>query len=275
MNYLVAEHEVSIRRACVAVGVARASWYRPPQDRLEKDREVIEAVNRVTDDNCRWGFWKVYDQLSLDGYPWNHKRVYRVYCQLGLNLKRRTKKRMYTRERQPLDTPFAPNVVWALDFMSDAFYTGRCFRALNVLDEGVREVLAIEVDTSLTGERVVRVLEQVSAWRGQPQAIRCDNGPEFMSHAFVQWCQQRGIAIRYIQPGKPNQNAFVERFNRTYRDEILDCYLFEDLEQVRELSCRWQVKYNERRPHDALGGLPPTVFREQQTAGTSTYELST
>ncbi len=124
-------------------------------------------------------------------------------------------------------------------------------------------------------ERVVRVLEQVAAWRGLPQAIRFDNGPEFMSHAFVQWCQQKGIAIRYIQPGKPNQNAFVERFNKTYRDEILDSYLFEDLEQVREISYQWQIKYNERRPHDALGSLPPTVFREQQTAGNSTYEWST
>ena len=271
----MAEHKVSVRQACQAVGLPRASWYKAPQDRLARDRDVIEAVNRVTDENCRWGFWKIYDQLCLDGYAWNHKRVYRVYCELGLNLKRRAKKRVYTRERQPLDTPYVQNAVWALDFMSDSIYKGRCFRTLNVLDEGVREVLAIEIDTSLSGERVVRVLEQVTAWRGQPQAIRCDNGPEFISQAFVGWCQKRGIAIRYIQPGKPNQNAFVERFNRTYRDEVLDCWIFEDLDQVRELSYHWRVKYNERRPHDSLGGLPPTVFREQQTARNSTYELST
>ena len=275
MKYLVAEHKVSLYRACQAVGMSRSGWYKTPQDRLERDGAVIMALTAVTDEHRRWGFWKSYDRLRLDGHPWNHKRVYRVYCQLGLNHKRRTKRRLPVRERQPLDTPSMPNAVWAVDFMSDALYVGRRFRTLNVLDEGMREGLTIEIDTSLTGERVIRVLERLSVWRGLPQAIRCDNGPELTSQVFVDWCGRMGITLRYIQPGKPNQNAFIERFNRTYREEVLNSYLFEDLDQVREITYDWLIVYNERRPHDALGGLPPTVFREQQTAKNSTYELST
>jgi putative transposase len=273
--YLVAECQLSVRRSCAAVGLSRAAWYKPPADRLEKDSDVIEALLAVTDAHRRWGFWMSYQRLRLDGHRWNHKRVYRVYCQLGLNQKRRTKKRVPVRERQPLDTPTTPNAVWALDFMSDALYVGRRFRTLNILDEGMREALSIEIDTSLPGDRIVRVLERVCTWRGAPQAIRCDNGPELTSQVFVDWCARMGIAIRYIQPGKPNQNAFIERFNRTYREEVLNSYLFEDLDQVREITYNWLLAYNEQRPHDALGGLPPTVFREQQTAKNSTYELST
>lgn len=275
MDYLVAEHSVSVSRACKAVGLSRAGWYKPPQDRLERDREVIEALTRVTDRNRRWGFWMSFQRLRFEGYGWNHKRVYRVYSELGLKHRRRTRKRIPSRDPQPLDTPSTPNAVWALDFMSDALYVGRRFRTLNIMDEGVREGLTIEIDTSLTGERVVRALEQVCAWRGVPQAIRCDNGPELTSQVFIDWCRRMDIAVRYIQPGKPNQNAYIERFNRTYREEVLNSYLFEDLDQVREITYNWLIAYNEGRPHDALGGLPPTVFRERQTAKTSTFELST
>lgn len=271
----MAERKVSIGRSCRAVGMSRAAWYKSPQDRLERDREVIKVLTRLTEANNRWGFWQSYQQIRLEGYGWNHKRVYRVYCQLGLNHKRRTSKRIPSRERQSLDTPQVPNEVWAVDFMSDALYVGRRFRTLNVLDEGIREALAIEIDTSLPGERVVRVLERLCAWRGTPKAIRCDNGPELISKALVDFCAERGIAIRYIQPGKPNQNGLIERFNRTYREEVLNCYLFENLEQVRMITDEWLTKYNEQRCHDALGGLPPTIFRERQTTKYSTYELST
>lgn len=257
------------------MGLSRATWYQPRRDRLARDREVIEVLTQLTETNHRWGFWQCYQQVRLQGYGWNHKRVYRVYCELGLNQKRRTKKRIPNRDRQPLDTPQIPNAVWALDFMSDTLYVGRRFRTLNVLDEGMREALAIEIDTSLPGERVVRVLAQLCAWRGAPNAIRCDNGPELTSKALVNFCGNLGIAIRYIQPGKPNQNGLIERFNRTYREEVLNCYLFEDLAQVREITADWLTKYNEQRCHDALGGLPPTVFREQLTAQNSIFKLST
>jgi putative transposase len=167
------------------------------------------------------------------------------------------------------------NQTWSLDFMSDALYCGRRFRTLNVLDEGVREGLGIEIDTSLPAERVVRVLEQITGWRGYPKAIRCDNGPELISQAFLDWCQAHEIRLRHIQPGKPNQNAFIERFNRTYREEVLSAYLFEDLDQVREITHEWLYTYNEQRPHDALGGLPPSVYRQSLETKNSTFELST
>ena len=271
----MAERDVSVRRSCEAVGLSRATWYRPAPDRLSRDSAVIEALTKVTDEHRRWGFWKSYQRLRLEGQVWNHKRVYRVYCQLGLKHKRRTKKRVPVRTHRPLGTAPEANCIWALDFVHDALYVGRRFRTLNILDEGVREALAIEIDTSLTGERVVRTLEQIIAWRGKPAAIRCDNGPEFLSQIFVDWCKRQDIEIRYIQPGKPNQNGYIERFNRTYREEVLSSYLFENLEQVREITYRWLITYNERRPHDALGGLPPTVFRKQQAAKNSTLELST
>ena len=274
VDYLVAERGVSIQRACQALRVPRSHWYRPRPDPLARDREVIDALLTVTDEHRSWGFQKSYDRLRLDGQRWNHKRVYRVYCQLGLNQKRRTKKRRLIREPQSLATPMAMNAVWAIDFMSDALYVGRRFRTLNVLDEGMREGLTIEIDTSLPGARVVRTLERVCDWRGFPQSIRCDNGPEFTSEVFVDWCQRMKIAIRYIQPGKPNQNAYIERFNRTYREEVLNSYLFEDLDDVREITNDWLIGYNEQRPHDALGGLPPAIFRQQQLIENSTLQLS-
>jgi len=274
VGYLVAEEQLSVRQACGAVGLSRSAWYRPPQDRLTRDREVIDALQAQVERHRRWGFWKCFRRMRLDGRPWNHKRVYRVYRELGLNQRRRTKKRLPLRTRQPLEVAAVPNAVWSLDFMHDTLYVGRRFRTLNVLDEGVREVLDIEVDTSLSGERVVRVLERLRSERGIPAAIRCDNGPELLSAAFTAWCEEHAVEIRYIQPGKPNQNAFIERFNRTYREEVLSAYLFEDLEQVRELTYAWMLEYNEERPHDSLGNVPPAVFRDRVEAENSTYERS-
>ena len=163
------------------------------------------------------------------------------------------------------------NAVWAVDFMSDTLYGGG---TLNVLDEGVREGLAIEIDTSLPAERVIRVLEQVVVWRGRPQALRLDNGPELIAERFMAWCAERGIELRYIQPGKPDQNAFIERFNRTYRTEVLNAYVFESLDQVREISAEWLQSYNEERPHDALAGLPPATYRAQLEARSSPLTVS-
>jgi putative transposase len=158
--------------------------------------------------------------------------------------------------------------------MSDTLYGGRRFRTLNVLDEGVWEGLAIEIDTSLPAERVIRVLEQVVAWRGRSQAIRLDNGPELIAERFMTWCAERGIELRYIQPGKPDQNAFIERFNRTYRTEVLNAYVFESLDQVREISAEWWQSDNEGRPHDALAGLPPATYRAQLEAECSPLSVS-
>lgn len=263
-----------VQRACRAVGLGRATYYRPRVDWARRDAPVIAALTMLVAAKSRWGFWKCCDRLRLDGPPWNHKRLWRVYCQLRLNLPRRAKKRLPLRLRQPLVVVPQPNVVWAVDFMSDTLYGGRRFRTLNVLDEGVREGLAIEVDTSLPAERVIRVLEQVVSWRGRPHAIRLDNGPELLADRFVDWCAAHAIELRYIQPGKPEQNAFIERFNRTYRTEVLNAYVFESLDQVREISAEWLQSYNDERPHDALAGLPPATYRAQLEARSSPFEVS-
>lgn len=195
---------------------------------------MIAALPTLVAAKSRWGFWNCCARLRLDGQPWNHKRLWRVYCPRRLNLPRRTKKRLPVRLRHPLTVIPQPNAVWAVDFMSDTLYGGRRFRTLNVLDEGVREGVAIEVDMSLPAERVIRVLEQVIAWRGQPQAIRLDNGPELTADRFMTWCAERGIELRDIQPGQPDQNAFIERFNRTYRTEVLNAYVFESRSSTRD-----------------------------------------
>lgn len=151
-----------------------------------------------------------------------------------------------------------------MDFMHDSLYQGRCFRILNIIDEGVREALAIEVDSSLPAARVVRVLEQLKERRGLPQQIRVDNGPEFVAQSLVDWCNRQGVNLHYIQPGKPTQNAYIERFNRTLRNEVLDAHIFEDLDQVRELCWHWMIGYNEERPHESLNNLTPSQFSNQK-----------
>lgn len=262
-------------RSCEALGLSRSAFYRREADVGMRDGAVIEALNEVVTRHGRWGFWKCFDVLRRKGHGWNHKRVWRVYCEMKLNLPRRAKKRLLKRLRQPLVAPMEPNEIWALDFMHDSLMDGRKFRTLNVLDEGAREALAIEVDTSIPAGRLIRVMEQLKGWRGLPKALRLDNGPEFLAGDFVTWCESHGIEIRYIQPGKPNQNAFVERFNRTYRHEVLDAYLFEDLDQVREITDGWLQSYNEERPHDSLEQLTPVEYREKLLeAKSSTLELS-
>lgn len=169
-----------------------------------------------------WGFWKCFRAMRRLGYTWNHKRVYRIYCELRLNQKRRAKKRLPKRERQPLLEPRHPNQVWSADFMSDALHVGNRFRTFNVIDDFNRECLAVEIDTSLTGKRLIRVFERLRSERGLPGVLRVDNGPEFLSSDFVAWAESAGMFILYIQPGEPNQNAYIERFNRTYREEVLE-----------------------------------------------------
>ena len=267
-------HRLPITRSCDCVGLSRSAYYREPVDWRVRDADVIDVLNRLVEVYPRWGFWKYMDRLRNRGYAWNHKRIYRVYCGLGLNQPRRTRRKLPERERQPLFVPPSAGQVWSADFMSDALYHGVRFRTFNVIDDHNREALAIEIDTSLRAPRVVRVLERLKDQRGVPDVLRVDNGPEFLSQALTDWCQANGVLIQYIQPGKPNQNAYIERFNRTYRNEVLNLYLFRSLNEVRKITSRWIDEYNELRPHDALGGLPPCVYANQ-TAENSTLELCT
>lgn len=202
---MVDEHHLSRVRACQAVGLPRSALYKPTTDRSAKDAPVIEAINVMLEKRPRWGFWKCFDRLRQDGHGWNHKRVYRVYCAMRLNLKRKVRRRVLTRERQPLLASSELNCVWALDFMRDTLYDGRPFRTLNVIDEGNREALRIECGTSIPSSRVVRVLEQLVEMFGRPEAIRLDNGPELTAEVFVDWAEKNGVKLLFIQPGKPNQ----------------------------------------------------------------------
>jgi putative transposase len=276
VRVMTQEHELPVVRACRCARLSRAAYYRPATDRSERDSEVVAALNEIVSVELRWGFWKCFDRLRQLGRTWNHKRVHRVYCQMRLNHKRRTKKRLIRRERQPLHVAAAVNAVWALDFMHDRLYSGRAFRTLNVLDEADRSALGIDVATSIPASRVIRFMGQLIEIHGKPAAIRCDNGSELTSYAFTEWCKAEGIEIRFIQPGKPDQNAFIERFNRTYRDEVLTPYLFDSLADVQQITDEWLQRYNEIRPHDSLGSLPPARYRERLLAiESSTSDLST
>ena len=238
----------------------------------ERDAPVIDTLNAIVSRHGRWGFWKCFSRLRLDGRCWNKKRVHRVYCDMGLNLPRRCKKRLPERPRQLLDLATEPNRCWALDFMHDTLYCGRRFRTLNVIDEANRECLAIEVGMSIPSARLVRVLSSLIDCYGPPDAIRLNNGPQMVSDAFTEWAAAKGISIRYIQPGKPNQNAFIERFNRTYRTEVLDAHLFANLEQVQAITDRWLVDNNEYRAHESLGGLPPVQYMPRVTLAPIVYQ---
>jgi putative transposase len=274
IGYLLTVHAFSVRRSCHAVGVSRAAYYRNLCLERREDRDVITALNALVEKHSRWGFWKCFKALRRKKHPWNHKRVYRVYCGLRLNQKRRAKKRIPQRLRQPLTVPGKPNEVWSADFMSDALYGGSRFRTFNVIDDFNRESLAVEIDTSITGTRLIRIFQRLQKERGLPLKLRTDNGPEFLSADFVTWAEAAGMTIQYIQKGEPNQNAYIERFNRTYREEVLSLYLFEDLRQVREATYWWRIDYNESRPHDALGDRTPAECLETQPEN-STLELST
>jgi putative transposase len=212
---LVETHGLAVTQACRAIGISRTSWYERPRGGSRQDDELIEALNQTVEKHPRWGFWKYHDYPRLNGYSWNYKQVWRVYRLLKLNLPRRAKRRN-TRERVTLEITAEVTASWLLDFMYDSLYSGKRSRALNVIDEGVRECLAIEVDTSLRAERVVKVLERLKGWRGTPRVIRLDNGPELTSVRPRAWCESNGVELRFIQPGKPNQNAFIEQFNRTF-----------------------------------------------------------
>jgi putative transposase len=194
---------------------------------------------------------------NVQGYGWNHKRVYRVYCELELNLRIKPKKRLKRDKPEPLVVPDRPNETWSMDFMADQLADGRSIRTLNVLDDFNREGLCIDVDFSLPAERVVRSLNQIIEWRGQPQAIRVDNGPEYTSGTLMAWAEKRNIRLEYIQPGKPQQNACIERYNCTVRGEWLGQYIFETIEEAQDQATEWLWTYKNERPNLALAASHP------------------
>lgn len=253
----VAEHDVSVRLACEAFSISQTCYRYESKCRAENE-VIADWLLRLTDNHRSWGFGLCFLYLrNIKHHPWNHKRVYRIYRELELNLRIKPRKRLKREKPDSLAVPDGVNQTWSMDFMHDQLGDGRSIRVLNVIDDFNREALGIEVDFSLSSERVMRVLDQIIEWRGKPRMIRCDNGPEYLSAAITAWAKDRQIELRYIQPGKPQQNAYIERFNRTARTEWLSVYEWENLMQVQTFATDWMWQYNHDRPHMALGGLTP------------------
>lgn len=252
------EHTLSERRGCELVSMARTVFRYRPVGR--DDREIEEALAGLAQRHPEMGFGKYFAILRRMGKEWNHKRVHRVYCSLKLNKRRKHKRRLPTRYPQPLAVPESVNRCWSADFMSDALWDGRRFRTFNVIDDHNREALAIEIDTSLPSGRVTRVLDRIAEVRGLPARLRFDNGPEFTAIAVADWAEENQVELEFIKPGRPMQNGFIERFNRTYREAVLDMYIFESLDEVRQKTDEWIEIYNHHRPHASLGGSPPSEF---------------
>lgn len=202
----------------------------------------------------------MFHRLRKMQFSWNHKRVYRIYTQMRLNLRNKRKKRLPARVKEPLLRPIYPNVTWSIDFMHDTLGNGKTLRALNIIDDFNREILSISIDTSMPSRRVVHELEKVIDWRGKPDKIRVDNGPEFIAQLLKDWCNDNAIELAHIQPGKPTQNSLIERFNRTFRQEVLDCFMFDSLKEIRMFAQAWMWMYNNERPHSALNHLTPNEF---------------
>ena len=192
-------------------------------------------------------------------YEWKHKRVYQIYCELELNLRIGSREQLKRPKPDELDVPEAPNHTWSMDFMQDQLADGRKFRTLNVLDDYNREGFGIEVDYSLPAVRVIGSLNQIIEWRGKPKIIRVDNRPEYVSGLLKAWAETRGIHIQYIQPGKPQQNAYIERYNRTVHHECLDQNIFETIEEAQDQATEWLWTYNNDRPNMAIGGITPAM----------------
>lgn len=256
-QHAVQKHGISIRMACISLGVSQSCYHYQPK--LSSENELIaDWLLRLTEAHKQWGFGLCFLYLrNVKHFTWNHKRVYRIYRELELNLRIKPRRRLKRDKPDALAVPTSVNQVWSMDFMSDSLSDGRSIRTFNVIDDYNREGLAIDVDLSMPGLRVIRALEQIIEWRGKPAAIRCDNGPEYLSAALVTWTNQQQITLMYIQPGKPTQNAYVERFNRTVRHEWLDLHEFESIEQAQQLATEWLWLYNNERPNTAIGGIPP------------------
>lgn len=250
-------HRISVRFACVCLGISETCYRYQP--RLTSENALVaDWLLRLTQAHKRWGFGLCFLYLrNVKGFTWNHKRVYRIYRELELNLRIKPRRRIKRDCPEPLSIPTTLNQMWSMDFMSDTLSDGRTIRTFNVIDDYNREGLVIDVDFSLPSERVIRALEQVIEWRGKPNAIRCDNGPEYVSCKLIEWAKKQQIVLSYIQPGKPNQNAYVERYNRTVRHEWLDLHEFDSIGHAQLLATQWLWIYNNERPHSALGGIPP------------------
>ena len=253
----VTKKGISVRLACKAHGISE-SCYRHQSLCADENARIAQKLQELCANEPNWGFGLCFLYLrNVEGQGWNHKRVYRIYCALELNLRIKPRKRLNRDKPQALSVPESINQVWSMDFMHDSLADGRSIRLFNVLDDYNREGLGIEVDLSLPAERVTRALDQIIEWRGKPNVLRCDNGPEYISKTMKAWAKERDIELAYIQPGNPQQNAYIERYNRTVRYDWLNRQAHGSLAEAQDYATRWLWAYNNRRPNMALGGMTP------------------
>lgn len=250
--------EVSERRACTMIGICRMTVrYR---SRRPDDNPLRERMKALAHERRRFGYRRLHILLRREGYVVNHKRLFRLYREERLTVRRRGGRKRAMGTRAPIALPIRPNDRWSLDFVSDQFLDGRRFRILAVVDDCTRECLALVADTSLSGLRVARELDRLLVERGKPRTIVSDNGTELTSNAILAWADETRIGWHYIAPGKPVQNAFIESFNGRLRDEFLNETLFRSLHQAREALEAWRYDYNTNRPHSRLGWLTPATY---------------
>jgi len=255
----VKQRKSSIRLACEAYGISETCYRYRYRARLGADNCLIaDWLLRLTHNQRNWGFGLCFLYLrNVKGFLWNHKRVYRIYLELELNMRIKPKKRLKRDKPEVLTVPSTINETWSMDFMHDQLEDGRSFRLLNILDDCNREGLGIEVDFSLPAERVIRTLNRLIEWRGKPNQLRCDNVPEYISGALATWAEKSSIQLKFIQPGNPQQNAYIERYNRTVRYDWLSHHSFESINQVQDYATKWLWIYNHMLPNTAIGGITP------------------
>ena len=256
----------SVRRKCKVLGIRRQSYYRRKAGHRPEatDQQIADLLHQTVGEFVAWGFWMVFHYLRRQGHSWNHKKFYRIWKAEGLHLRRPPKRAKIKRVFQDLIAPEKINQGWAIDFLSD-WVVGvekKAVRLVNLMDEGSRKALWSEAYHSISAKTLVRIFDQVIEWRGKPQYIRCDNGPEFISKDLEKWAKKNMIELRFIQPGKPTQNGLIERLNGTLRTECLNLEWFDSLEHLNEQVQKWWMIYNSIRPHSSIGYKTPNEFEK-------------
>lgn len=258
------EKKISIAKACEIISLDRSMWYYKSR---RDDTQVEDRLRYYAEKLPTRGCPEYTKRIRKDGYMWNHKRIERVYNKLGMNKrKRKYKRRIPNPEKQVLLQPISPNITWSADFMQDRLEDGRKVRILNIIDDYNREALLCEPASSFPSKNVAELLDQLIEWYGKPLSIRTDNGTEFIAKAFEDYCKDKKIEHIRIQKGKPMQNGFVERFNKTFREDVLDAFIFENMDQLRYQIDQWMEDYNNHHPHSSLADHSPKEFKLMRSA---------
>jgi putative transposase len=259
VGVLTAERGLGVTRACGLLGISRSLYgYR---SRRSPALELRSRIAELAAMKRRYGYRRIHVLLRREGWSVNHKRTYRLYREQGLMVRKRKRKRIALAERLMRMAPTAPNQSWSMDYVADALIDGRKLRTLNIVDDFTRECIAIEVDTSLPGTRVVAVLERLRDLRGLPKSITVDHGPEFEGRILDAWAYKNGVDLAFIRPGKPVDNCYIESFNGRFRDECLNEHWFLTMQHARSTIEAWRIEYNTERTHSSLGDLTPEEFR--------------